>query len=75
MPKEKHAPEPAITADHIIALFFENVARQRAWYRRQKHPGQSVGHIVAGEMFLSLIESALEYAMAGKRWEEPADSP
>ena len=75
MPKEKPAPQAAQSVDQTIALFFENVARQRAWYRRQNHPGQSVGHIVAGEMMLSLIETALACAMAGKRWEEPADSP
>ena len=75
MPKERTAPTTAKTAEETLALFFENIARQRAWYRRQKHPGQEMGHIVLGEMMLSLVETAMECAMAGKRWEEPAESP
>ena len=75
MPKEKTAPTAEQSPEKTLALLFENIERQRAWFRKQRNPGQQLGHIVIGEMMLSLFETALERALEGKRWEEPAESP
>ncbi|MBS0328239.1 MAG: hypothetical protein JSR30_00170 [Proteobacteria bacterium] len=64
-PKKTKKP----SAEEVLALLLENCNRIREWYRKQPGTGQPINHHTAGELNMGDMASALEAAMAGRRWE------
>ncbi len=67
-PPAPKAPEtPAIPA--WATLYRENLEAIRVFYRRSETAGQELGHFILLEMAAADSISALDAAIAGKKWQ------
>ena len=68
---KKTPPVKADKSMDVLVLFRENLEAIRLWYRRESTPGREFGFYVIAELITSDMQTALEYALQGKRWTEP----
>lgn len=78
MPPPKKTPKPdanaePLSAEQVLAKFFENLNSIRLWYRKASTTGPEVGVNVMHELVTGNISHALELAMQGKDWKEPGE--
>lgn len=73
-PVKTPKPKPERDATAILVLTTQNLDEMRRWYRGATYPGHEVGHVIAQEMALDKVLTALTYAIEGRRWEAPANT-